>query len=41
MLQGQLTAAHEELGNAKFRAEEARASAAAREQQVGFRVACC
>jgi hypothetical protein len=36
VLQGQLTAAHEELSDAKFRAEEQRSAAAAREQQVSF-----
>jgi len=37
VLQGQLTAAHEALSDARFRAEELRAAAAAKEQQVrGF-----
>lgn len=35
MLQNQLTAAHEELSDARFRAEEMRATAASKEQQVG------
>jgi hypothetical protein len=35
VLQGQLTSAHEELSDARFRAEELRAATAAREQQVG------
>jgi hypothetical protein len=34
VLQGQLTAAHEELSDARFRSEEQRAAAAAKEQQA-------